>query len=464
MKRILTLVVLAAMLPLTASAQPHPGGLVFSSGSRFSKPAAGYRGVYIANPTTGAWSTLFEPSATYDPAAWMQAAMDRDNRSYVHAVNNASQTHTEGVYSYDPSTGRVATIVFAPTEFSTGATGVTVTQDGDYLITSVQGLFRADGSGTLTTVMLAPSSFLPFSSPIARDVESDRILITSQPIIPFGNAAILAMTYDETFTTLRTFSASLGAAGNWVQRLATGEFIGTRSALRAPAELQRFDAGSGPTVLTTMNFVLNSILPGTGVGNCAFENQSTANPQLIVYGATEVRSGEAQSKLEFRDPQNNWAVTRTVVLHTGGPLNGQPWHDAGGGGLFARSNYIQTVKTGPKTWDIKLSAPTFGGKPYALLVGRSGIRPGVGIDTRRIWLNPDQLVWASTYNLLAPIFDVGPRMLDANGEATGSIDLTNVAMTPGTQIVTHMVLFVLDPSAPSGVSFITEPKPFTIAS
>lgn len=466
MKRILTLLAAAAALPLAATAQSHPGGVVFSGAK-----STGHGGVYVADRTTGAWSTLFAPNATYHPGGWTQAVMDCDNRSYVHGTfgGNASfglQNH--GFFRYDPATGNVTTIVQNASIFSlsgSAAAGINVTQDGDYLLTGNAGLYRADGSGSLRTIVAAPSGFPGqlFVSDLTKDVTTGRVLFTGLPAFPIGSGTIYAMDTDETITTVHSVPLSPFPPTNWVQQLATGDFIGTApSGLSTPSALFRFDSSTSPTQLSTLDFGPNTGLGGSsGAGRCFFENQSTSNPQLIVYGTKWDSSGAITAKLEFLDPQNSWAVTNTIPIASGNPTLSEPTHDSGAG-FNDRSNYIQTAKTGVCTWDIKLSAPTFGGKSYALVAGASGIRPGIAIDSRRIWLNPDILAWATAYNLITQVFDPGPMILDANGEATGSIDLSGLNLPGGTRILTHMVLLVLDKNAPSGIAFITEPECFKI--
>ncbi len=462
MKCTLIRAAVALALPLVAQAQPHPGNVVFSGAK-----STNYDGVYRADRNTGAWSTLFTPNATYDPAGWTQTVMDRDNRCYVHGTfgGNASfGLQNSGFFRYDPVSGNVTTIVRDASVFSlsgAAAAGINVTQDGDYLLTGNAGLYRADGSGSLRTIV-APSGQILVSD-LTEDVATGAVIFTGRPAFPIGSGTIYAMSVDETISTMHAVPLSPSPPINWVQQIATGDFVGTApSGLSSPSRLFRFNASTSPTVVSTLDFGPNTGLGGSsGAGRCFFENQSISNPQLIVYGTKWDTSGTITAKLEFLDPQSNWAVTKTVPIAAGNPTSRDPIHDSGAG-FIDRTNYIQTVKTGQSTWDIKLSAPTFGGKNYALIAGASGIRPGIQIDTRRLWLNPDVLAWATAYDLITPVFDPGPMILDANGEATGSIDLSGLKLPGGTRFTTHLVLLVLDKAAPSGIAFITEPECFKI--
>ncbi len=470
MKSVLTCLALLTVSALLAPAQPHPGGIVFHNPDSSRTRS----GVYVADRTTnGVWSTLFTPSATYNPASWTQAVMGPDNRTIVHGTVGTRGLQDHGVFAYDPTTGAVTTIASDATAFGTptaglggagyteGAHGVIVDQDGNYLIASNNGLYLADGSGAFTTLRTVPSP-----AHLVKDATTGDVVYFEYSTSPFfarSPVTALRLSNDNISTTVQSLGSEAlftDQSNKWVQQLSTGDFLhpfGT--GFRVP--LLRFNPTQGPTTLTTIDVLGNLYATMAGANRCAFENQSQANPQLLVYG-TESNQDTISAKILSLDPQNSWAVTNTNVLEKKIYLGTSDYFRTSGVLFNDRANYIQTVKTGVCTWDIKLSAPTYGGKNYALIAGASGYWPGVSIDSRRIMINPDVLAWATAYNLIPSVFNPGPMVLDANGAATGTIDLTGLNLPAGTRFLTHMVLLVLDKAAPNGIAFITEPECFKI--
>lgn len=469
MKSALTCLALLTVSALLAPAQPHPGGIVFHDPNSSRTRS----GVYIADRTTnGVWSTLFTPSATYDPATWTQAVMGPDNRTIIHGTIGTRGLQDHGVFAYDPKTGAVTTIASDATAFGTptpdpfapaggfteGAHGVIVTQDGDYLIASNTGLYRADGSGAFTTIRAVPCpAHLVKDSTTGETVYFEH----SPPSFLQTRITAVSLSHDGVSTTVRSLGSGLSPSrsNKWVQQLSTGDFLHFDSG--ANAILRRFSATQGPDTLAMVSAVGGFGSPGVGPVRCTFENQSMSNPQLLLFG-TAGNPTSIAAKIVSVDPQNNWAITNTSILESKVHLGTTDFFVNGGPVLNERSNYIQTVKTGVCTWDIKLSVPTYGGKNYALIAGASGYWPGVSIDSRRIMINPDVLAWATAYNMIPSVFNSGPMVLDANGEATGTIDLSGLKLPVGTRFLTHMVLLVLDKAAPNGIAFITEPECFKI--
>jgi hypothetical protein len=116
------------------------------------------------------------------------------------------------------------------------------------------------------------------------------------------------------------------------------------------------------------------------------------------------------------------------------------------------------VRTGARSWDIRFNFPTSPGQAYVAAAGMLGVDPGIPLgDGRRIWANPGPLLYLTTLNLIPAVFNPGPLVLDAKGHARGVIDLTAL---PPRGLTIHRVAVVLDPHAPLGLGFITEPVPF----
>ena len=78
-------------------------------------------------------------------------------------------------------------------------------------------------------------------------------------------------------------------------------------------------------------------------------------------------------------------------------------------------------------------------------------------DGRNINLNLDVVVWVTANNLLPGIWKGGPGMLDGNGEAKGSLDLSGFKI-PNTGLgqPIWIAVAVLDPKAPCGIAYLPD--------
>ncbi len=121
---------------------------------------------------------------------------------------------------------------------------------------------------------------------------------------------------------------------------------------------------------------------------------------------------------------------------------------------FYRGRHVQTVKTGFRKWDIRLSIPDMADKAYAIGLTMSGIRPGVRLlDGRTIFINPDVFTFLTVGNLIPGIFNPGPGKLDASGEARAVLDVSAI---PRLDFPFWIAVVILDPQAPTGVGFIPD--------
>jgi hypothetical protein len=125
---------------------------------------------------------------------------------------------------------------------------------------------------------------------------------------------------------------------------------------------------------------------------------------------------------------------------------------------FYRGRHLQTVKSGPHRWDIRISCPRSPGYGYALAASLSGVRPGIPLsDGRRINLVADALTHLTLHNRLPGIFHPGPAVLDARGEARGLLDLASLKPPPGGfGIPVWIAVAVLDPQSPTGIKYLPD--------
>ena len=122
---------------------------------------------------------------------------------------------------------------------------------------------------------------------------------------------------------------------------------------------------------------------------------------------------------------------------------------------FYRGRHTQTVQTGARLWEVRLSAPMFPGKPYAVVAGLSGVRPGITLpDGRRLNLNLDPIVYLTLTGQLPGIWHGGPGQLDAQGEARGMLDLSALGTT--FHVPLWIARAVLDAQAPCGLAYLPD--------
>ena len=456
---------IAAMAPLCA--QRHPGGINIGGGYPLVSSSWG-EGAYTCNKNSPVYTTLWNFTSpgtlTYFPYYWHGARMDVDNRSYVHvaAATNAPQyTHTGGVYVFDQLTQSARTIAKNAQDFAS-ASGLEVTSDGDYLVVantpapaSNHHLLRVKPSGgystVLTTAQLGYTA--QFIHAAREDVASGDVLVPISGTQGSTVNPVLAVSGDN---ALRTFHASTSGPFppyGFEQDHRTGDcYYSTGS------RIMRFEPGNRPQVLAAD---LSTILPPATTGHGAvLENQTIANPQLIVHVHSYANSG-SRTWLCWFDRQANWTVTKTTAYFTASNRqkvlaypNLDIFHD--------KNNYIQPIKTAARSWSIDIDMPAYALKSYIMLPTLSGHVPGFRVDTRRVFLNWDAATNAAVQNAIPGVWSQGSGILGTSGRANGKLNLTNVGLPSGLQFVVHLVVAVVDPSAPSGVSFITEATPLQV--
>ena len=116
-----------------------------------------------------------------------------------------------------------------------------------------------------------------------------------------------------------------------------------------------------------------------------------------------------------------------------------------------RTRNVSTANAGARNrWHLLVDFPYDPGRPYVVLVGTSGIRPGLVLpDLRRVRLNLDDLTWRGLAGAL-PGFSGLSGTLDSRGTARGLIDLAAAPVRlRGTPF--WMVGLVLDPGPPVSV-------------
>lgn len=111
------------------------------------------------------------------------------------------------------------------------------------------------------------------------------------------------------------------------------------------------------------------------------------------------------------------------------------------------------------TVGLGLTSTADAGRPYQM--GSSfGMGP-IPIDSRKLYLSPDTLLWLSISGVLPTVFQNYAGVLDANGQAMANLILPNIPALIGLGVYTSFV--TLNSSAPSGISDISPMWSLTIS-
>jgi len=367
----------------------------------------------------GTFNTIYN-----NPGSAHGVTTDLDNRNVIYSVTD--------LFRVDPVT-MVVTTVF-PAGLG-GSNNVTIDHNGDYIMTGIgpgssnYSLFRIRGNN-LTTIasMTSTSGTFSLTGGLLRDIDTGNFVLQV-----YGGSAgphpIISVAPDGTYTTLVTNISTLGGPRyEFTQDIRTGNFyVGINDS--AQGYLVQATRSGVTTVVATNpdRFAFNALVA---------DRASSAAPRLI---------HPYIQNLYYTDLKT-FAVTSVAVNGSSvSPRDVDIW----------QARTIQPVRTAPGRYTLRFSFPGQAGLGYVAGLSLSGVRPGIPLaDGRIILLNPDVLLFLSVNNLLPGIFNVGPAVLDKNGEAQGTLD---VSALPPLGIPVHLVVLVLDPRAPAGIAVVSDP-------
>lgn len=441
-------VVALATCPTFATAQYHDP--VYIGGGGSSTSSLYQNGIVKYDAKSGTLSTLVDPGVLC-----YGYAMDVDNRCLVFAASTASSL-TGGLFRYDPATNGISTI-YSYADTLARPYKFTINADGEYVVGTratvfegqtprvVDQLMKFDAAGTAstiwTTTQLGRAAVLngvvqmnpDTGNYLVCDGYSSTSTLTRYPVLDIGDDGSM-------------FVWSTGGRYGWNGvydapfDLRTGELLGIAS-----RRILRLTPGTDRR--TTVG-ILNGFPTTDNIRQSRFDLQSAAAPRWVSFGYATNRTAPApfESYICYVDRQ-----THTVTSISLTPKFMVTDYDF----VFWRGRHVQTVRTAPRQWDVRLSVPAFPGKPYALAMTAFGTRPGVSLpDGRTILINPDTFTFLTLGNLIRPVFDPGPLVLDQNGEATGRLDMS---LLPTFGWPFWLQLVVLDPAAPGGIAYIPDP-------
>lgn len=313
---------------------------------------------------------------------------------------------------------------------------------GDYLVadshftaatgfeTSVR-LVRADGSGVAT--VFTTSAWDAQIRAVAEDLATGEILAGLLTIGPPGTAPSLIRIAPDTgtFTVLDPTPRNITAL---VQDHRDGAVI--------------YGAWDGGIWRRAPNGAVETLIPANHPSNItasslAFD-RAQGNGVLVAGGSGRI------ARIDFT-PGGAAAV---VAVHAPGTSLGLP---AVKDIAFVGERNIASHRAGQLRWQFELSFPGEGGGTYALALSLTGFAPGIVLGNRTVPLVPDALFFASLDGSLASILQDNIGVLDAEGRATVTLDLSPFgAVDPHARVWVAAV--TIDGAAPFGLRTISKPS------
>jgi hypothetical protein len=341
----------------------------------------------LVDATLGTASTIFDNNGTaYD------MAMDVDNRSLWFG-------QTGGLYKVDLLTLAVTTMI--QDAVLSSPRDMVLNEDGDLMVTTTIALYKYSG-GKITTVATAPSTATNWYGGMEIDIDTGKYVLQSKnspyPLISIDDKGVIT---------------TLGTGGNprysIVQDLRTGDWYqGSFTALYVLKQGTSSFAAVTQTGASPYWYAM------------AIDRASAANPRILSIH----NNGGSTSKLNYID-LGSYAVTLTTLNF--GIYNYET--------EIYRSKNLCSVNVGSRQWAFLMSFPGEVGKGYVIALSLSGVRPGINLpDGRRINLAFDVLSYLTLSNLIPTIFNPGPGVLNANGEAKAVLDVSGLPPLGGLRV------------------------------
>ncbi len=452
-KSLLVLVALAFVV-VAANAQYHTplylvGGYHNTTSTIFQK------GIHILDASTPSpkWTRLCQPG--YFASGFQ---MDWNNRDVLFCAQGITSTNTlfngpkGGVFKVDPLTMTVSThYAMNNTTAYHSFHSMVVNQDADYICavntydrnnsqTNGYYIMKVDFRGVMTTLLttraIGRHGYWFFQ--IGTNIDTGHLLI-SDARSRTSPTTIRYPVLELDTETGKTTSWSTGGNYGWygVYSVPQDHRDGY---IKGPDGGYVYQLKPGTTGRTTLATLVG--LPDLIHGSGKYDLQTAAQPRQVF--------------LSFaHSPNSTWLYyldAKTWTVTTFQASSSLRVYNYGFG--FYKGRHTQTAKSGHRQWVLLLSAPQYPGSSYMVMASYSGVRPGIRLpDGRHINLNPDPLTHLTASNLLPGIWNPGPGVLDANGEARGQINLSAV---PKLGIPIWIVWAVLDPKAPNGIAYLPD--------
>jgi len=373
--------------------------------------------------------------------------MDVDNRHVVVACRGNPMTQPSGpefgLFRFDPQTAQYTTIFGPSTVVCNDIFNVHVNQDGDYIFNAgISGsqtdfqVMKVDRQGALTTLLTSHVLGRPayLSGKMTTNIDTGNLLLFDRlrnpdhiyEIAPDGSVTTFNVGWNGPNSYMTDFSLTQNHHNGYIE---------------------------GPNSV----FVYR-VMPGTAP-RTTLHSLGAQMPFGLLNSGLDLQTG---SRMRWVCTAGLWDATWIIWIdHATGAVTSTRQNFRGMANYdldFYRGNHIQTLKAAPHRWTVLLSCPRSPGYPYVLAAGLSGVRPGTPLGSgRQVNLNLDPLVVATLENRLPGIWNPGPGILDAQGEARGAVDVAALHPPPGGfGIPTWIAMVVLDPKAPGGVKYVPD--------
>jgi len=458
-----------------ATAQYHDTKYLFGGyGTSSTSTVTTYaQGPYMCNTANQTYMRLGPAHRPATSLSWYYAydfTMDIDNKkviSFVRGTTSTSYTLRSGIYRTDPATQTVATVYTHPDLFYSTVYPSCINQDGDYMCdcyvrltspttTYQYMILKVDNLGTTINTFFSSTNLGWQGSTTMYSIDNDIDTGNYHVKVYNSNSAnnvrygFLTVSQDGSKFTTWSTGGSYGLYtssydGN-VRDWSTGNYVTKYSQTL-------YELTPGTNSRTTL---WNIGYPGGMSLYYACRSDLRSAPDFrLVFGAYHLRTN-SQNQTYYAPTvgmvdMKTYASTFTVCDPQGltAPTNNYPYCFD-----FYQGRHVQTVKIGPKKWQLRFSCPQYALKRYVAAISLTGYKPAIPLaDGRKINLAFDFYTQMSLYGLLKPFFDPGPQILDGGGEAQGTLDFS---LLPSVDIPIWIALVVVDPAAPSGIAYLPD--------
>ena len=466
MRYLLVALLLVGLFTAVGTAQYHDSKYVM--GGYGSTSASYWNGIFLGDATAQSLTHLTPNQKIYTTYS---IYMDADNKHVVFAPYGTTSTSyasmlRSGIYRLDPSTMAITTVLADTLQSAPGMMygprRLMINQDGDYVFsnyyregTSYKYAFmKLDAGRTLSTLFSSVNLGAPSLTcyGVGKNMDTGNYLFNPY-YSNYSYYAVFDVAPDGTFTTFGGGAVSsmygwYGIYSNIEQDHDTGDIIGNYSYL--------YRLKKGAPNRTTVYY---HGYPGgfsKSSYSCNLDLQSAAKRRAVITGyvlnsTPSTHYTAAVMYLDLDPPYGSIGVN--LDPNWNGPQ--VTYQRYAYGCDFYRGRHIQTVKTAPGKWNLYISCPQFPNKGYAAAISSAGYRPPIPLPSgRKIHLVPDDFTILSLRNWLQPYFNPGPLVLDAGGEAKGSIDISRLPPLGGIPI--WIAVAVIDAAAPDGIAYLPD--------
>jgi len=486
MQRVLLAVAILGLPVAGISAQSHhqPAYLVGGYWSSSTLVPGYWKGLWLYDKTGASPALRWICSMPYAGKTGA-LRMDYDNRNLILAtdgtMSSAAGTSASGcLLRYDTSSNVWNTFYRFPRrpgDFRTGymyhkALSPLLDQNGDYLVpvqryeritspttisTAHYRILKIDPAARVTTVLTTTQLNPPYATAflaMTRDIDSGKLMVLDSRRQYTPSTVVCPVWTLDPEDGYRAASIGVwhsGAGCGWTpyaegfeQNVKNGCLEGLYASGLRVVQLR---PGSSP--LTTLSTITG--LPALSLTTVPsrFDLQTASNPRHLLAGYA-LNQGAWLCHYDVR----TWTLTTFDTMVTTASYRYPMCQQL----EFYRGRHIQTVRTAPNRWDIRLSCPHLPNRRYVLVAGISGVRPAIPLaDGRTVNLAFDLITVMTVGNALKPYWDPGPGVLDPNGEAVGRLDLSALPIPRnGLGMPFWIAMAVIDPAAPIGIAYLPD--------